>query len=817
MPIFGIGAQDEVTWQQIDTSSRDMEFQYLSDNNARVILSAFQMSPEELPGYAHLCLHPDSVVWTQKGASTIGELLGDQKEVGGFSVWTGKGWSEARAFVTGDREVRKTTIGNGIVLTTSPEHRFRVVSGTTGELEWRHQRDLCVGDTVLVNRHLPPGLDVPSYQGCGKVSKSVANAICDKIFIPRQDSLDDVRRIAQQYGVSLPSWVDDFYQEPVVALESSGEICQMVDIEVFDDIHAFVANGIVVHNSRGTNNQALCLAKSSTCITDEGLMSIGEILENQTEVFTKIWTGTAWAYARVFLTGDKPKVITTLWNGSRVESSPDHRFRVIGPEGQPCWVHQRNLKLGDSVLVNRKPVPGMMEPPKYNDKELSEDMMEVLGWMTGDGNYAKRLDIQDRHDRILSKFGLERGDPDFNRWLSSLGFFSFSTPAFVHILPVGHRQAFLKGLLSTGNTRRTIAKQIRNLLMGLGIRLHEGRISASVVKAIAGPMFDKIPDSNLKMRMLEECSQSVLERNLSEAGIPLPEWMKDFYLEEVVSLEQTGEMVEMADVEVFDNVHAFITEGVVVHNSESNSEYKLEAHRDLGIRPLIALWEDFLNTRIFPLIDPDLSKIAAIKFVGLDADTPEKEAVRIQQDAPLHMTYDEILQKVAKKPLGAEWAGSFPFNAQWQAILDKYFYVNEIIAYFFKKPQALQDQSLHYIRDPFWFQNKQLTFQQQQLQAQQQQAQQQAQAQQQQQQAQQGQGEQEGDGGDTEIGKAAGKAQEALGKSERQLVEPQRRKLVTQQSKLVDRVMGSWKKDSKKAIEEIVKVASQHVATEHKE
>jgi hypothetical protein len=31
-----------------------MEFQYLSDMNARVILSAFQMSPEELPGYGYL-------------------------------------------------------------------------------------------------------------------------------------------------------------------------------------------------------------------------------------------------------------------------------------------------------------------------------------------------------------------------------------------------------------------------------------------------------------------------------------------------------------------------------------------------------------------------------------------------------------------------------------------------------------------------------------------------------------------------------------------------------------------------------------------
>jgi hypothetical protein len=54
MPVFAIGQEDKLTWAPIDNSSRDAEFQYLMDNNARVILSAFQMSPEELPGYAHL-------------------------------------------------------------------------------------------------------------------------------------------------------------------------------------------------------------------------------------------------------------------------------------------------------------------------------------------------------------------------------------------------------------------------------------------------------------------------------------------------------------------------------------------------------------------------------------------------------------------------------------------------------------------------------------------------------------------------------------------------------------------------------------------
>jgi hypothetical protein len=54
MPVFGVGAEDEITWQPIDSGGRDMEFQYLADMNARVILSAFGMSPEELPGWSYL-------------------------------------------------------------------------------------------------------------------------------------------------------------------------------------------------------------------------------------------------------------------------------------------------------------------------------------------------------------------------------------------------------------------------------------------------------------------------------------------------------------------------------------------------------------------------------------------------------------------------------------------------------------------------------------------------------------------------------------------------------------------------------------------
>jgi hypothetical protein len=54
-PIFGIGQNDDVQWLPFnDEGLHDSAFQYLYDQMARNILSAFNMSPDELPGYAHL-------------------------------------------------------------------------------------------------------------------------------------------------------------------------------------------------------------------------------------------------------------------------------------------------------------------------------------------------------------------------------------------------------------------------------------------------------------------------------------------------------------------------------------------------------------------------------------------------------------------------------------------------------------------------------------------------------------------------------------------------------------------------------------------
>lgn len=54
-PIFGMGAQDQIDWLSFSGEGlQDNDFQFMYDQIARNILSAFSISPDELPGYSHL-------------------------------------------------------------------------------------------------------------------------------------------------------------------------------------------------------------------------------------------------------------------------------------------------------------------------------------------------------------------------------------------------------------------------------------------------------------------------------------------------------------------------------------------------------------------------------------------------------------------------------------------------------------------------------------------------------------------------------------------------------------------------------------------
>ncbi len=142
--------------------------------------------------------------------------------------------------------------------------------------------------------------------------------------------------------------------------------------------------------------------------------------------------------------------------------------------------------------------------------------------------------------------------------------------------------------------------------------------------------------------------------------------------------------------------------------SESNNEFKLEAARDSGLVPLIQHFETFFNQRLIPIIDPILAKIVVLKFAGLDAESREQEATRLQQEMPTSMSYDEVLTQVDKQPIGVGMGGEFPFNERIQLLMDKYLDVGQIKNRFYDSPAALVDPLLRFKRDPFSLQFLQL-------------------------------------------------------------------------------------------------------------
>jgi hypothetical protein len=138
--------------------------------------------------------------------------------------------------------------------------------------------------------------------------------------------------------------------------------------------------------------------------------------------------------------------------------------------------------------------------------------------------------------------------------------------------------------------------------------------------------------------------------------------------------------------------------------SEASNEWKITAARDTGIRPLILKIQDFLNEKLFPIIDKELSQLCNILLAGFDAETKQQESVRLQQDMPIHYDYDQILEEVDKEQVGDSLGGSLPFNEQYRSVLDTYVEVGKIQEHFTNSPAAIIDPMLKFKRDQFFFQ-----------------------------------------------------------------------------------------------------------------
>jgi hypothetical protein len=149
--------------------------------------------------------------------------------------------------------------------------------------------------------------------------------------------------------------------------------------------------------------------------------------------------------------------------------------------------------------------------------------------------------------------------------------------------------------------------------------------------------------------------------------------------------------------------------------SEGSNEWKLTAARDVGLRPLLYDIQDLINQHIFPKFFPKLSKSHQLVLAGLDKDDPEKEATRLQEDSPIHMTYDEIMERVEKTRIGKELGGKFPLNPQFQQVIQTYLTFGQILESFFGQKGASIDPRYNFYMNPLWLQWQQMNLQKAQI------------------------------------------------------------------------------------------------------
>lgn len=215
------------------------------------------------------CLHPDSEVITEDGKKTLDSILGEKESVVS-KIWDGEGFEECKIYRTQEKRICSLTLSNRMTLKTSSEHKFLVLRDS--KPTWVERKNIVLGDYVLVNKNViekKRTLTFKEKEVEWDLVKSLATSI--RLYnrsLPKEQQLSkkhihDVQNIGKGYqiaslekikyyanmvGYKLPEFVNNYSFCEVVELEESDETVRMVDVEMFNDKHQFVANGMVVHN-----------------------------------------------------------------------------------------------------------------------------------------------------------------------------------------------------------------------------------------------------------------------------------------------------------------------------------------------------------------------------------------------------------------------------------------------------------------------------------------------------------------------------------------------------------------------------------------
>ena len=170
--------------------------------------------------------------------------------------------------------------------------------------------------------------------------------------------------------VELPKTFRLYSESRVHSVERVHANTVVYDIEV-EDVHEFVAGGIVTHNT----GRLSCLSHDALVHTRQGLVPIVDITEeHDIEV-----SPNKFAKAKLVHTGEQDFVKIVMSSGKKIECTTDHRFLCPSDEGF-VWRYARDLKVSD--MLCRTPVT-------FKGCDINFEMF-LYGFFLGDGSYYSK-------------------------------------------------------------------------------------------------------------------------------------------------------------------------------------------------------------------------------------------------------------------------------------------------------------------------------------------------------------------------------------------------------------------------------------------
>lgn len=425
-----------------------------------------------------------------------------------FQVWTGRNWSHARVFSSGPKPVCVTTFDSGRTILTSPDHRFRAWGGTPDLWTWVRQEDLTPDTWVAVNSQ-QVDLSEPHYTWASETR-------------PQQGHLFDPGQTPHNYkGFEIDG------NSPLL-----WEFLGMVYGDGSIDPEKFVIHIGEAPEHIQTEHDAETYAKALTKrMNDE--FGVGAI-------------------TRIHKRGAEESHKRPMWQ-LRVHNKAFREFCqcVLGVENQNTYTKRFPSAVWSESVPNRAAF--------------------LRGYFSTDGGMSATGDacsVRSVNHGLLQ---------DAQALLHSIGIRASYRPKSLRV-SVLDRLKFRKMVgYSIPHKTERLANLKMNPWIGQWYKLPHDLISSigQIVRrsSVYGTLSNEQKSAVARLR-IGSGSKPQCQRYLNMLpDEEIPEWVRlalTYDYEQVVGVEDSGKVVGMYDIEVFDKDHAFVCDGVVVHNSSAD-------------------------------------------------------------------------------------------------------------------------------------------------------------------------------------------------------------------------------------------------------